>query len=514
MGERVVAERVGEVGAEVPGAGPRRWQVGLTDLIVWVLTAGVAIGVVRGARVFGIPTPWRQQRLVGAVLEALAIVLVLPLVRPAVRWARGGGRPGAGGARALGWSIAWRVVALALLAGFVAEESWLLRVDHERLAELSAQWNLPRYRKEVLALDLNLYPVCAALVLIGLVAGMGTAPLGPPGRAGRSRLWWLGVVLAAVAGVLLMARTDANVTSLIAYLVVIAIEAVANAMRHHSLDRPGLSDRLILAGIRAALAGAAGLVTALWVAYDFRTLLAGGARPISWRQMRLRLCSLAVAVAAGAYLLGVALPAVHEELAAGVWMALGGRELMAIVAGFGILSFGLAARAVTIGAVPPAGRGGRLRARALGALRPLALSLALLSLLPYLRTALMNLAAADDLGGWNRLLDALAATEIWVLAHMPLASVVWPYLDPERLLWEVALIWLAAQVALLIAVPDATRPAPFDALPASRAAVAWALWLTAALTAVCLVAMPAFSLAGLALFHCRLNAADLLGGRF
>jgi hypothetical protein len=499
MSDEAVVERSDESAPVAPEVAPGHWQVGLADLIVWVLTAGVTIGVVRGAQVFRITTPWRQQRLIGAILEALAIPLVLPLVRPAVRWARGDRRSRGGGWAALAWPIAWRVAALALLLGFVAEESWLLRVDHDRLARLAVLWNMPRYHGFVLQLDLSLYPACALLLLIGLVAGMGTAPLGPP-VARRSRLWWLGPPLAGVVGVLLMARTDSNASNLIEYLILLALEAVSNAMRHRVLDRPALSTRLIHAGIQAAVAGAVVLVTALWVAHDFRKVAAEGPRSASWRAMLPRLASLVATATAGAYLLGVTLPTLHEDLAAGFWIVLSAREVAAILAAFGVLSAGLAARTVappSIAAQPPSTR----RRQALAALRPLALGLLALSIVPYSQAV----PSGDVPSGLDRVLGGIGAAQTWVLAHMPLAGAVWPYLDPEWLLWGLALLWLAAQITLLVAAPSPTRPCPFDALRSSRPAAAWALWLAAALTAICIAAMPVFYLAGLAIFHYRLN---------
>ena len=80
------------------------------------------------------------------------------------------------------------------------------------------------------------------------------------------------------------------------------------------------------------------------------------------------------------------------------------------------------------------------------------------------------------------------------------------WLDPERLAW----IFAVTAVALLVlelatSGPAQDRPVPFDAVAESRGRLARFLWLTAALTAVCLVALPTLTVLGQAIVHIRVR---------
>src|SRR5262249_48695468 len=80
------------------------------------------------------------------------------------------------------------------------------------------------------------------------------------------------------------------------------------------------------------------------------------------------------------------------------------------------------------------------------------------------------------------------------------------WLDPKRLTWMLATTAMAIVVLeLAISGPAQDRPAPFDTVAESRVRLARFLWLTAALTAVCLVALPTLTVLGQAIVHIRIR---------
>ncbi len=110
---------------ERTGQAVGRWQVTLADLIVLVLGAGLAAGVVRGGRDVGA----MPQRVAGVAVEVAAVFLALILARSMLELARR--RAGDAGGTRIGRlaAMAWRGLAVALLIGFVVQESEVLRID-------------------------------------------------------------------------------------------------------------------------------------------------------------------------------------------------------------------------------------------------------------------------------------------------------------------------------------------------------------------------------------------------
>ena len=102
-----------------------RWQVSLADLSLLVLAAGLAAGIVRGAR----ETLVLPARASGVGVEVAAVFLALILVRSMLGLARR--RPWGAGATMAGRlaSMAWRALAVVLLIHFVLMESDVLRID-------------------------------------------------------------------------------------------------------------------------------------------------------------------------------------------------------------------------------------------------------------------------------------------------------------------------------------------------------------------------------------------------
>ena len=118
-----------------------------------------------------------------------------------------------------------------------------------------------------------LFPVCGIFAILGLVVGMGARFLFPAARRVGKRPYWLFVILAGMAAVLIVALP--YWASLIPYLVLIALEAVRNAMHHRLVPGPGFSARLLRAGLDASVAAGVCLSLAVALAGDFERLRRG-----------------------------------------------------------------------------------------------------------------------------------------------------------------------------------------------------------------------------------------------
>jgi hypothetical protein len=252
------------------GAGKRgqRFQIGVRDLAVWVVGAAIISVLVQrflrsgavdsiGNR-FGNPFGNPRDVLV------LSLGVLVPLVGIGVRLAgqviRLGHAPVAAGAYQADrlhrhTAIAWRLGVLALLAFLTAG--------------IVAAWapsgsSLSPTIQARLYLRLYVFPLCGLIATLGLLIGMRPpAPL----VARPARTAWFGVALAGAVGVGVAAAYMP-----IPYLVLVALEAVANAMRGQEpqVQRPGLATRINHAGPPAALAVAAALATAAWISSDLR----------------------------------------------------------------------------------------------------------------------------------------------------------------------------------------------------------------------------------------------------
>jgi hypothetical protein len=78
------------------------------------------------------------------------------------------------------------------------------------------------------------------------------------------------------------------------------------------------------------------------------------------------------------------------------------------------------------------------------------------------------------------------------------------WLDPERLAWTLATAAVALFIVeLSVSRPGAEQPAPFDAIVETPGGLGRFIWLTAALTAVCLVALPTLAVLGQVIVHIR-----------
>jgi hypothetical protein len=467
----------------------------LGDLSLWVLAAGVAVGLVRSARDVWSAFPRSLDRPAGVAAVAVAVMLIFALIRQIVAFARGTGPCSAMSRLTLVWCVGWRAAAIAALGDLVALEGSVLRLDADFRT-------VPYWRRNELRLELDVAVgwILLSLIAVGvfLAANPGGAGMVRTQRRGRSRL--VIVPLVGLVGLLLICFE-----STIPYLILIAIECVSNATERPPVPRPGLWARLIMAGWQSLAAGLLLLITALWVESDLRLRRDRPGEPegvpVSWRYVAVRLLSALATACAGFYMLFVTLPLLHGNLAAGIWLLIRPREVVAIVIGFGALSAGLAARALAPAGAPLArGHPGLMR-RVVGTVLGL-VGLAIGALM-MLRYAAMS--AVDDTTGGPLAGVLAAAKELSVATADP-----WGLLRLELVLTGGCMCWLAYQTVLLLFERPGEGLGALDAVALSRGRFVRFLCCWAGLTVVCLTALPAFFVGGIVLFHIRVHAGDLL----
>jgi hypothetical protein len=351
-----------------------------------------------------------------------------------------------------------------------------------------------------------LVPICAILTIIGVALGMGAGMSLPRASPARARPYWLFVPLAALAAVLFMAQPGAS-WSLIPQSILIVLDAVLNAMPPPGIRLPGsLAVRLLRAGIEAVPAALACLWLALVAAHDFER----ARRDQPWAMGRggwiLRILSLVVALAAGTVVVGVAIPTMQPCLADGFREILDIESIAMVVGGFGVLAAGLAARAL----VPPpsheAPRWLRRLSRILPAGMIVIIFLSAMQALPY-----STQIEPDVLTIVGRVCDFIRDLPSRLLDVFPHSGEtdLSAWLRPGRLVWTLSTTILALfLIELSGSRTDGSQPAPFDAVAESPARLARFFWLVAALTTVCLVAVPTLLVLGQALAHIRYRIDD------
>ena len=471
-----------------------RWQVSLADLSLLVLAAGLAAGVVRGAR----DIRAEPGRVAGVGVEIAAVFLAAILLRSMLGVARQ--RPMGAGATTAGRlaSMAWRALAVVLLIYFVMMESGVLRLD--LATRRSAHW-WGSGLGEWYEVREKLIPTCAILAMFGLAVGMGAGVILARPEPRRPRPYWLFVPLAALAAVLFVAGPGEH--AVVPQFILIALEAVNNAL--HPLSRvrsASLSARLLRAGIEAVPAALAIIGLALIVARDFQR----AGRSVPWATTRgawsIRVLALAAAGAAGIGMVLVAMPTMNPIWLDGFRDVLDPEAIVIIPIGFGTLAAGLAARAV----VPrPAWEKPRWLRR-LSKLLPLGLMGILVC--SALRCVPTSMAIDPDLPPiFARLVDGVEVAGLWFwgLFPEPLGDSLLAWLYSGWLLWVLPMIGLTPFLSELALRPPALRIAPFDLVAGSPGRLVRFIWLTLGLTVVCLAAVPTLIVLGQVILHIRLN---------
>ena len=317
----------------------------------------------------------------------------------------------------------------------------------------------------------------------------------------RRRPAWLFVLLAGLIGILLMVESE---YSLIAYLVIVAVEAVSNAMYHASYPGPGLSARLLSSGADAIVACVVCGSLAVILASDFERR-----RAEAWATTRvgkaLRVVLLLATAGMGTYLMEVSIPRLQPALAEGLFQVLKPGGVCWIIGAVGAFALGLAAR--TIVPCPSRGRPAWLvwisRLFRYGLM-----AVFLLSALKHLPASMQMPAAIPPFIGWA--IDVVGQTQAqaWSLLPHPVVVAMTYCLEPDQLRWLIALVFVSPLVIELVVRRTADQEAPFDAAFRTTRSVMQLTWLTVALVVVCLVALPTLIVAGQAGLHVRLNLAD------
>jgi hypothetical protein len=490
-----------------PGERSGSWQVSLADLIFMVLAAGLAAGIARGARhVWGTRpapsnglSPVPNERTAGLAMEIAAVWLAMILARGIIVLVRGEPSGGDAGRLRRVIPIAWRAAAIVLLLSLAMGQSGILRVNpsafDNRLSEVFGE---TRYH-----LREALLPICTILASIGLALGAGAGVVFARPNRQRPRPYWLFVPLAALASVLFLGNPD-GWWGLISHLVLVALEAVSNAMPPPAARLSGsLSTRLLLAGIEAVPAAVACLGLAMVVARDFER--ARRAEP--WATARggwiLRILLLVTAASAGTLAAFVAVPTVQPHWFDGFRKVLEPDVIAIILAGFGALSAGLAARTLV-----PASVGERPTwQRRLSATVPLVLpTILLLSALNHFPSAAQIEPNVPT--GVGRFCDWVGRVNAWLWSWVPdpVVAQLTGWLEPDRLAWTLSMGLVALLVVeLSLSRAGRTHPVPFDAVAGAPGLPVRFLWLTGALTTVCVASLPILAVLGQAIIDIRFH---------
>jgi hypothetical protein len=384
-------------------------------------------------------------------------------------------------------AVAWRLAVVAALGTFVVVEARLLGDDP---ADLSP---------DSLILRRRLLPLTATLAMVGILAGM------TPGRPrARARgMAWLSVVWAGSAGVLIAVSQ-----AFVPYLVLLALEAVSNAMSRpdrSQLARLGLHRRVIQAGLESIPVLACCFLLGLLISHELRRPASRpGGRGASWRGPLALLVATAATAAGAAWLVAVTIPRLHESLAEGLSMTVGLPEAAALVLGIAGLAIGPVTRA--------ADRPGRPEPGAIvdrprtPFLRVLLLMAVASLLLDFLLAGGLNLSWLVE-WSWTRWVERVNASFRWLLVYLPspLNQVWYLLLTPQWVALALAQAWVCWRVACLLVSPFGSEPTPIDASLEDRHALARCATRWLALTVLMLAALPVLFVVGLVAMHglCR-----------
>ncbi len=474
-------------GDEAVGRGPR---VRLSSLVVLVVWSAMLLDVVRRARVnWGGNWP-EDGRILELATLALGVGLGLVLLGEVVaHWRK----------RVTLWPLAWRGVVIAWVAW---SSSGLIRDLTVDEAEL----------RTYLAASLQLTMRMAAIPLsvgIGLVGVMlGLLPRQGVSKQSSPRWAWLSAVWAGLAGVAILGAGY----GWLPYLVLLAMEAVENAMRgplapriHHPFN-----DRMTTAGWDGAGCVVVCLVTAAWLARDLR--LRAGTDPTLASRSRFgivaRIFSTFATAGAGLYAGGVAIPRLQPLLIEGITSLLDPFSIASVTMGFAWLAAGIVARSqAPIATIESEVRPEpaavalwtwrALRYLAVTAVFVVALAIAAAALFEIRRDVTDRWYVPLSVRDWTRILQGPRA---WFGPLSPTRANSIDYLDgPILLLLQITALWLTVRlIALAIGF---RRPglSPFDALVATQTTLGNFLGNWLALTTLMLAALPVLALAGTAL---------------
>jgi hypothetical protein len=473
-----------------------RFQVGLRALTMAVLGSAFVLDVARRSRVaWGGSLPDADHAL-GLVVLALAVSLTLVVAGQSSRRLRD-----RGGAWA--WGLAWRVASMGWLVWSAAELSRTLQVDWAAMIWMSVEGLHARMR-------LRVVPLATAFGMVGLV--LATTPLRPRALAPAHRAgWsWPSVVLAGLAGVVVVAM----LSGLYPYLVLLAIDAMENAMRRAPLvSRPPMVDRLAWAGLESIPGLAACLATGIWVNGDLRAAARDPVEaraPRSWAGVIARLATAALAAAGGAYLVLASVPRLGPAVGEGISSLIDPATAGAVALGFAGLAGGISARSAARLAIGGASAGPPVAPataeRNLGAWPRRVLGAVACLVAAELTAATIQAIRRDLEDRWyipislDTWMEFFRAPVSWLFPAMPIG---WSRLidRPGDALVMAAAVWLAVRLAGLLVGKGTGRPSPLDFLAGDRLALGRFLGWWAGLITLMLASLPVLGVAGVALTH-------------
>jgi hypothetical protein len=472
-----------------------RVQVRLWDLVVAVVGSAYVLDVARQSRVAwggGMPN---QAQVLALVVLTLGVGVALIVMGRWARQVRERGREG----RA--WAATWRIFAMGGVLWSVAQVASDLRAD-------GADFALAPVDRQRAAMSLDVDPLVAMLGLIGLI--LIASPIRRPRSGVVRRGWksWPLVLVLTVASLFLVAEGH----GIIPYLVLIAIEAVQNAMRNAPLvPRPILFDRLDVAGLES-LPGLVGcFLTAVWLDDDLRGATGdpvAARRPRSWFGVLARAATVILAAVGSASVVFVSIPKLSLPVAEGLATIVDPSTAVTIVIGFSALAAGIAARSaarLTAGLEPPD------PPRSPGN-RPDPWPGRIVRTFVGLTSVLLVVAAIHELRKdfedrwfnpipfkvWAQVVHTSAG---WL--GYPAVSNRLEYLlyEPGAILIAVATAWLAYRMIVLFLARDPARSAPLDAIATDRLALGRFLGWWLGLATMMLASLPILAVAGVALTH-------------
>jgi hypothetical protein len=418
-------------------------------------------------------------------------------------------RPAEGLAGA-GFAVAWRVLAVLLLGSIALRLSAVVTSDADAASFSARLTPTEDWKAKLGSLTLGI----AAIGLL-LAATPGTERRRP--RPPERRRWVVpSVLFAGLAGLLILTFYGL----LVPYMVLLALEAVSNAMMRPALSfdrlleghrappilvdaslwRP-VEERLMTAGIEAGIGLMLCLLTACWLGRDLRATRVEREAPRSWSGVLYRGLTAAASWGMGGYLLFKTLPRLHPMLAEGFSNLLHPGWTLTIAASFLALAAGLTAR----GVAEPEGTVERVERIAKSRWRSL---LRLVELTAIVVLGMVILAVIFP--SWYApilLTDCLGKLADAVTIASSGAIYFDPSITPEALVVLGGTAWIIVLSVRLLLAKRQWCEAPLDRIGRNPRLLGRFLGAWFALTGVMLTLFPALFLAGMAVFHLALKAA-------
>jgi hypothetical protein len=286
---------------------------------------------------------------------------------------------------------------------------------------------------------------------------------------------------------------------MVPHLVLVAIEMVSIAMRNSVKTPEGLAARINQAAIPSGFALAAVIATAAWLSFDLRRASRGEpATATSRLGVAYRLGSFAAMLGMAWFLVSRTIPIIHDNLYRGFEGVIGGEEFLIIGVGFAGLSSGIVARSIVrrrdTDSLSSKMRGSIVLGQIFWTGGLLAVIFIAVS-----RTLLEipEIFAGVPVGtrSWMQM-----AVDLWNWVH----HVTYPFSTNTHILLLPVVIW-GLVVSFRVCGPLAPdREAVFDLVARSSENLKRFLWPCAALSILCLCALPTLFVMGLVVYHLRL----------